>query len=99
MAKVRIRAKRDGLLDDLRLTIVLAKCAQEPPIYPVDCEITRRGKASTSSPHSGRLVAAHETERLDAGSPARSGFAASLEGAGGLTWRARMFEGVYLTPG
>jgi hypothetical protein len=33
-----------GLLDDLRLTIVLAKCAQDPPIYPVDCEIRRSGK-------------------------------------------------------
>jgi hypothetical protein len=44
VAKVRIRAKGDDLLDDLRLTIMLAKCAQDPPIYPVDCEITRTGK-------------------------------------------------------
>jgi hypothetical protein len=38
-AKVRTRARRDGLLDDVRLRIVLSKCAQDPPFYPVSCEV------------------------------------------------------------
>ncbi len=44
VAKVRTRAKRDGLLDDHWWRIVLAKCSQDPPLYPVDCEIARSGK-------------------------------------------------------
>jgi hypothetical protein len=38
-AKVRTRARRDGLLDDVRTRIVLSKCAQDPPFYPVSCEV------------------------------------------------------------
>jgi hypothetical protein len=43
VARVRTRARRDGLVDDHRWRIVLAQCAQEPPIYPVDCEIAPNG--------------------------------------------------------
>jgi hypothetical protein len=39
VAKVRIRARRDGLLDDVRTRIVLSECAQDPPFYPVSCEV------------------------------------------------------------
>ena len=39
VAKVRTRARRDGLLDDVRARIVLAECAQDPPLYPVSCEV------------------------------------------------------------
>jgi hypothetical protein len=39
VAKVRTRARRDGLIDDVRLRIVLSKCAQDPPFYPVSCEV------------------------------------------------------------
>jgi len=38
-AKLRTRARRDGLLDDVRTRIVLSKCAQDPPLYPVSCEV------------------------------------------------------------
>jgi hypothetical protein len=44
VAKVRTRAKRDGLIDDHRWRIVLARCHQDPPSYPVDCEIARSGE-------------------------------------------------------
>jgi hypothetical protein len=43
-ARVRTRAKRDGLLDDHRWVLVLSKCSQEPPLYPVDCEVARSGR-------------------------------------------------------
>jgi hypothetical protein len=39
IAKVRTRARRDGFLDDVRTRIVLSKCAQDPPLYPVSCEV------------------------------------------------------------
>jgi hypothetical protein len=39
VAKVRTRARRDGLLDDVRTRIVLSECAQDPPLYPVSCEV------------------------------------------------------------
>jgi hypothetical protein len=39
VANVRTRARRDGLIDDVRLRIVLSKCAQDPPFYPVSCEV------------------------------------------------------------
>ena len=44
VANVRTRAKRDGVLDNHRFKIVLAKCDQDPPLFPVDCEIGRGGK-------------------------------------------------------
>ena len=39
---VRIRAKNGDLLDSVRFRIDLSKCSSEPPLYPVDCEISRR---------------------------------------------------------
>jgi hypothetical protein len=39
VAKVRVRAKGEGGVDSVRLKIVLAECSQEPPFYPVDCEV------------------------------------------------------------
>jgi hypothetical protein len=39
VANVRTRARRDGLLDDVRVRIVLSECAQDPPLYPVSCEV------------------------------------------------------------
>lgn len=44
VAKVRTRAKGDGLVDDHWWRIVLAECSQNPPLYPVDCVIERSGK-------------------------------------------------------
>jgi RNA-binding protein YhbY len=43
-AKVRVRAKRDDRVDAIRLKIVLARCSQDPPLFPVDCEVKRSGK-------------------------------------------------------
>jgi hypothetical protein len=43
-AKVRTRVKRDGLAGVHRWRIVLAQCSQDPPIYPVDCEIAPNGE-------------------------------------------------------
>jgi hypothetical protein len=46
VAKVRTRAKRDGLADDHRWRIVLAQCDQDPSpdaLYPVGCEIAPNG--------------------------------------------------------
>ena len=39
VAKLRLRVRGDGGVDALRLRIVLANCSQEPPLYPVDCEV------------------------------------------------------------
>jgi len=38
-AKVRTRARRGALVDDVRLRIVLSRCTQDPPLYPVSCEV------------------------------------------------------------
>jgi hypothetical protein len=44
VAKVRTRVKRGGLADAHRWRIVLARCSQDPPSYPVDCEIAPNGE-------------------------------------------------------
>jgi hypothetical protein len=44
VAKVRTRVKRGGLADVHRWRIVLAQCSQDPPSYPVDCEIAPNGE-------------------------------------------------------
>jgi hypothetical protein len=47
VAKVRTRARRDGLVDVHRWRIVLAHCHQDPSpdaLYPVGCEIARSGE-------------------------------------------------------
>jgi hypothetical protein len=44
VAKVRTRAKRDRHVEDQRWRIVLAQCSQDPPSYPVDCEIAPNGE-------------------------------------------------------
>jgi hypothetical protein len=44
VAKVRTRVKRGGLADIHRWRIVLARCSQDPPSYPVDCEIAPNGE-------------------------------------------------------
>ena len=46
VATVRTRAKRDGQIDSHRWRIVQAKCDQDPPLFPLDCEIGRGGKHS-----------------------------------------------------
>jgi hypothetical protein len=38
-ANVRARARRDGLLDDARVRIAVSRCAQDPPLYPLSCEV------------------------------------------------------------
>ena len=43
-ARVRVRAERDGRVDAIKLRIVLARCAMDPPLFPVDCEVKRSGK-------------------------------------------------------
>jgi hypothetical protein len=43
-ARVRIRAARGGAVDAIKLRIVLARCSQDPPLFPVDCEVERSGK-------------------------------------------------------
>jgi hypothetical protein len=43
-ARVRIRAARGGRVDAIKLRIVLARCSQDPPLFPVDCEVERSGK-------------------------------------------------------
>ena len=37
-AVVRVRAKRGGLLDDVRVRVDLSDCTRDPPLYPIDCE-------------------------------------------------------------
>jgi hypothetical protein len=44
VAKVRTRAKRDRHVEDQRWRIVLAQCSQDPPSYPVTCEIAPNGE-------------------------------------------------------
>jgi hypothetical protein len=44
VAKVRTRVKRGGLADVHRWRIVLAQCHQDPPSYPVSCEIAPNGE-------------------------------------------------------
>ena len=39
VAKVRIRARGNGLHEDVAVEIRLAECSQDPPFYPVGCEI------------------------------------------------------------
>ena len=39
VAKVRVRARGAGGVDRVRVRVKLAECAQEPPLYPVDCEV------------------------------------------------------------
>jgi hypothetical protein len=43
-ARVRIRAARGGSVDAIKLRIVLGRCSQDPPLFPVDCEVERSGK-------------------------------------------------------
>jgi hypothetical protein len=43
-ARVRIRAERGGDVDVIKLRIVLGRCSQDPPLFPVDCEVERSGK-------------------------------------------------------
>jgi hypothetical protein len=38
-ANVRARARRGALVDAGRVRIVLSRCAQDPPLYPVSCEV------------------------------------------------------------
>ena len=38
-ATVRLRARKSGEVDSERVRIELAKCASDPPLYPVDCEV------------------------------------------------------------
>ena len=38
--RVRIRAKGDGGVDDVRVRILLSECSTDPPLYPdPDCEV------------------------------------------------------------
>lgn len=39
VAKVRVRARGAGGVDSHLYEIVLAECAQDPPFYPLSCEI------------------------------------------------------------
>ena len=50
VATVRTRAKRDGQIDNHRWRIVQAKCEQDPPLFPLDCEIGRGTPVSWSEP-------------------------------------------------
>ena len=43
-ARVKVRAAHNGRVDAIHLRIVLAKCAQDPPLFPVDCEVRRSGR-------------------------------------------------------
>jgi hypothetical protein len=38
-AKVRVRARKNGAAVGVRVRIDLSKCASDPPLYPVDCEV------------------------------------------------------------
>jgi hypothetical protein len=38
-AVVQIFAHRDGKVDDPRVRIELSECSEEPPIYPISCEV------------------------------------------------------------
>jgi hypothetical protein len=38
-AVVRVRAHRDGRVDDVRVRIELSECSQDPPLYPISCEV------------------------------------------------------------
>jgi hypothetical protein len=38
-AKVRLRARKSGEAVGVRVRIDLSKCASDPPLYPVDCEV------------------------------------------------------------
>ncbi|HMC06920.1 MAG TPA: hypothetical protein VKG89_05940 [Solirubrobacterales bacterium] len=39
VAKVRTRARHGALRDVVRTRIVLSRCSQDPPFYPVSCEV------------------------------------------------------------
>lgn len=38
-AVVRLRARKSGEVDKARVRIDLSRCSQDPPLYPVDCEV------------------------------------------------------------
>jgi hypothetical protein len=38
-AVVKLRARKGGELDKARVRIDLDRCSQDPPLYPVDCEV------------------------------------------------------------
>jgi|SRR5215208_5103466 len=38
-AEVRLRARKSGEVDKERVRIDLSRCSQDPPLYPVDCEV------------------------------------------------------------
>ena len=38
-AEVRLRARKSGEVDKARMRIDLSRCSQDPPLYPVDCEV------------------------------------------------------------
>jgi hypothetical protein len=44
VARLHTVAKRCGRTDKHLWRIVLAKCSQDPPLYPVDCEVARSGR-------------------------------------------------------
>jgi hypothetical protein len=39
IANVRTRMRHGGFSDHVRVRIVLSDCAQDPPLYPIDCEV------------------------------------------------------------
>jgi hypothetical protein len=39
VAKVRLRARKSGEVDKVRVRIDRDKCASDPPLYPLDCEV------------------------------------------------------------
>ena len=40
--KVRVRARRAGVVDDVRVRIARKHCTSDPPAYPLDCEVKVR---------------------------------------------------------
>jgi hypothetical protein len=38
-ANVKLRARKSGEVDKARVRIDLDRCSQDPPLYPVDCEV------------------------------------------------------------
>ena len=39
VAEVRLRARKSGEVDKARVRIDRDKCASDPPLYPLDCEV------------------------------------------------------------
>ena len=39
VATIRVRARGAGGVDKVRVRMKLAQCSQDPPLYPVDCEV------------------------------------------------------------